>query len=566
MKYCPTCTLLFKEKIKHCPIDGDIVIDSNGHELQGKILHNRYKLIKMLGIGGMSYVYLAEHTSINRVVAVKFLFGDYVINENMVKRFHRETETLSQLHHVNCVTIIDVSPPEEIPHYFVMEYIQGSLLEEIVENEAPLEPLRALKIGIQICDALVAAHRIGIIHRDLKPLNIYLIPQASGDEVVKIVDFGLAILAWNKEEESRLTDKGVIFGTPEYLAPECAQGEIGNEQSDLYSLGIVLYEIFTGTLPFTSKSSSELIYHHINTPPPIPIITQLDGKNLIAIQSVILNALTKVPRNRYSSAEEMLEELKQCRELITSFRSLPEIYKPGDDSTTNTNIKIFSKPSNKIKIIIASIIIIGVILSLIGIYSVLKARDTLKNASYQSEDLNHYKLLQEKQSNQGNNKSIEIKGGINNKLMDQDSDLENQYNKTRDEILDSLSRKGITITDLLYFDQRIYGPWFEQSRLAQEGNFSEAQFELEKLRISVNSLDVQKLLYSKFKRIDSRFTVLKREIRVKQLKQITPLYNQIKNVFSKNQILSNEQRFITAKNIEKLSGMIEKAYKNRNIY
>lgn len=549
MRYCHKCTLLFKGNLIHCPIDGIQLIETDGSHLENVVLNNRYRLKKLIGIGGMSYVYLAEHIGMNRVVAIKFLLGDYITNEFMLKRFHRETETLSQIHHVNVVTIIDVSPKDTLPPYMVMEYLQGRLLEEILEEEKRLEIKRALKIAIQICDGLWQAHSLGIIHRDLKPGNIFVIPQTSGEEIIKIVDFGIAALAWINGKAERITERGVIFGTPEYIAPECAQGKLGDEKSDIYSLGVLLYEMVTGHLPFESEDINEIIYKHINEAPPLPIIPELPSKPLSFLQSIILKTLSKKPEDRYRNTKELLEDLKRCQELILKRESSMFIISP--DETSGIPKKLLHSTSEKIKFIWVFLLVIIVVIGIYALYTLHKAKATLNKVNVESgvgKGGNIVLPIKEEK--------IQLKSDTSNYILI-DSGLEEKYKKELSDTLKEISLKGLSISDLLYYDQRAYKPWLEQQYQAQNRNYTEALSQLSALKLIIKSLDMKRLLKTKFERLSYRIERLKQELNQKELQKILRQYNLIKLKIERIDKMDEPLVISLAKELTQFSKLVE---------
>ena len=220
------------------------------------VLGNRYEIIKKIGDGGMAFVYKAKDILLNRIVAVKVLRPEFVDDDEFLGKFKREAEAVASLSHPNIVNVYDVGEDGKV-HYIVMEYIDGQNLKEIIKNEGTLDEYTALDITKQIAMALSAAHKKGIIHRDIKPHNILI---SNEGRVVKVADFGIAKAVSN----STMTNIGSIIGSVHYFSPEQAKGKFVSNNADLYSLGIVLYEMIIGKVPFRGDSPISIALQHIN--------------------------------------------------------------------------------------------------------------------------------------------------------------------------------------------------------------------------------------------------------------------------------------------------------------
>jgi beta-lactam-binding protein with PASTA domain/tRNA A-37 threonylcarbamoyl transferase component Bud32 len=265
----------------------------------GQELGGRYEIIDRIGGGGMALVYKAHDILLHRKVAIKVLRQQYVHDEEFIRRFRREAQSAASLSHPNVVSIYDVGQQGEI-HYIVMEYIEGTNLNEKIKEKAPLQVEEAIHIASQICDALEHAHNNQIIHRDIKPHNILL----GKNGRVKVTDFGIARAATS----SHITQTGSVLGSVHYFSPEHAKGISQGEKSDLYSLGIVLYQMLTGKLPFLGESPISVALKHlqedVEDPRKInPLIPQ-------SVENIILKALRKKPEERYQSAKQMLTDLE----------------------------------------------------------------------------------------------------------------------------------------------------------------------------------------------------------------------------------------------------------------
>ncbi len=268
----------------------------------GRPFDGRYRLLGPLGTGGMATVYLAEDESLGRKVAIKILADRYAEDEQFVERFRREARSAAGLNHPNIVQIYDRGQAEGT-YYIAMEHLEGRSLKDIIGAEAPLKPDRAIDITLQILQALRFAHAHGVVHRDIKPHNIIL----ATDGRPKVTDFGIA----RAGAASQMTEVGSIIGTAQYLSPEQARGQPVQPQADLYSLGVVLYEMLTGHVPFEGDSAVAIAFKHVSEPPAPP--SELNPLVPPALEQVVMRALAKDPARRYASADEMAADLERVR-------------------------------------------------------------------------------------------------------------------------------------------------------------------------------------------------------------------------------------------------------------
>ncbi|MGH2442760.1 MAG: protein kinase domain-containing protein, partial [Chloroflexota bacterium] len=274
--------------------------------MESKRIAGRYQIEGLLGRGGMARVYLAVDTMLGRQVAVKVLNSDGVSDPTFVERFRREARSAAQLNHPNIVAVYDWGEEDRefgSTYYMVMEYIDGPTLKQVIADRAPLSEVEALDVAEQVATALDVAHGHGIIHRDVKPHNILLAP----DGWVKMTDFGIA----QATGVSRLTLENVVTGSPHYLSPEQARGDRVDARSDLYSLGIVLYEMLTGWEPFGGASVQEVLTQHVHEPPPS--LREHNAKISAVTESVVGIALAKAPSDRFADAAAMRDALRQAR-------------------------------------------------------------------------------------------------------------------------------------------------------------------------------------------------------------------------------------------------------------
>ncbi|AWB45161.1 Stk1 family PASTA domain-containing Ser/Thr kinase [Paenibacillus sp. CAA11] len=267
-----------------------------GHELGG-----RYQIIERIGGGGMALVYRAQDLLLNRNVAIKVLRQQFVHDEEFIRRFRREAQSAASLSHPNVVSIYDVGQ-EEDTHYIVMEYVEGQNLNEIIKERAPLQVDEAIRIASQICDALDHAHHNQIIHRDIKPHNILI----GRNGRVKVTDFGIA----RAVTSTTITQTGSVVGSVHYFSPEHAKGVAAGEKSDLYSLGIVLYQMLTGHLPFLGESPISVALKHLQEEFEEP--RRLNPMIPQSVENIILKSMRKNPNERYQSAKEMQLDLETC--------------------------------------------------------------------------------------------------------------------------------------------------------------------------------------------------------------------------------------------------------------
>jgi serine/threonine-protein kinase len=282
----------------------------NNDPLIDQTLDEKYYLEERLGEGGMGTVYRARHLEMDRPVAIKVLHPRFVENEAARMRFQLEARAAVRLHHANAVSVTDFGQTSDGLVYIVMELLKGPTLREILGKEAPLETARATSIMLQASAAVAAAPEAGLIHRDLKPSNILVTKSADAPAMVKVLDFGIAKLiadTLDEEDASASTLPGVPIGTPRYMSPEQHEGREITPATDVYSLGIILYEMLTGMAPFTGSSVVEIAMKHANDRPRAPreIVASIPED----VERVVLHALEKQPEARPANAEEFRQEL-----------------------------------------------------------------------------------------------------------------------------------------------------------------------------------------------------------------------------------------------------------------
>ena len=309
---------------------------------KGELIDNRYEIIKSIGEGGMANVYLAFDTILEREVAVKVLRGDLSDDEKFVRRFQREANSASSLRHPNIVEMYDVG--EDNGRYFiVMEYISGKTLKSLIKKRGALNLNEALDIMLQITSGIACAHDSYIIHRDIKPQNVMILE----DGRVKITDFGIA-MALNSNE---LTQTNSVMGSVHYLPPEQASGGGATVKSDIYSIGILMFELLTGKVPFKGDNAVEIAIKHMKE--PIPSVRSINPEIPQSVENIILKACAKNPKNRYNSVREMYDDLKNClnEDRINEERLVykyPE-HSVSDDKLVNKLETRESKNSSEVK-------------------------------------------------------------------------------------------------------------------------------------------------------------------------------------------------------------------------
>ncbi len=270
-----------------------------------------YLVTQKLGEGGMGAVYLAEHPSIGKKVALKVLHSEFSGNQEVAARFFNEAKAVNDIGHPNIVDIVDFGIIQAGMHreqlvYFIMEYLAGMTLSGLIRAEAPLPPERALGIALQVADALAASHKCGIVHRDLKPDNIMLQQRGRERDFVKLLDFGIAKLTTNVTGSSR-TRTGIVMGTPAYMSPEQCEGR-GNidHRTDIYALGILLYEMLVGRVPFIGEGYGEILVQHLTQPPTPPSQFRMLNPH---VEAVVMKALQKRMELRYPTMDEMMHAM-----------------------------------------------------------------------------------------------------------------------------------------------------------------------------------------------------------------------------------------------------------------
>jgi serine/threonine protein kinase len=304
MPVCPTCRTQSDEGVAVCPVDGTRL--ALAPRIEGRVLGDRYRIISRLGQGGMGSVYLAEHVTLGKRMAVKVLRPEFSRDEELLDRFQHEARAASQIGQENIVEVFDFGHTPEGEAYFVMEALDGESLARVLHRDGPMPVSRALPIFLQICRALGAAHQRGIVHRDLKPENVFVLRRTDGTDFVKVIDFGIA-KGPSASDAKRLTRAGSIIGTPEYMSPEQASATSIDQRSDVYAFGVLAYETLTGRLPFDGDTPLATLMKHQSDAPRPP--RQLRPELPPEVEEVVLRALMKRPEGRQQSMEELASDL-----------------------------------------------------------------------------------------------------------------------------------------------------------------------------------------------------------------------------------------------------------------
>ena len=307
MKTCPKCGVEYADQTTLCPADG-VALETEGDSLLGTTLAGKYRIEERLNEGGMGTVYRGTHVLMDKTVAVKVLRPSLAADEKIVARFSREARAASRISHPNALSVTDFGEDESGHVFLVMEYLSGRTLKQLIRDEGPLPLPRVVEITRQVGDALNAAHQQGVIHRDLKSDNIMLLDTTSGD-YAKVLDFGIAKI--NEPEgavDTNLTAPNLVIGTPQYMSPEqCSHDSEIDARSDIYSMGVILYEMLVGHVPFSGDSPTIVMMKHLQD--PVPSVLEERNDLPAAVGRVVARAMAKVPDHRYQNVPELVDDL-----------------------------------------------------------------------------------------------------------------------------------------------------------------------------------------------------------------------------------------------------------------
>jgi eukaryotic-like serine/threonine-protein kinase len=306
MKKCPKCGVEYPDTTTLCPADG-VALETTNDALLGKTLAGKYRIDARISVGGMGTVYRGTHVLMDKTVAIKVLRPSLAADEKIVARFSREARAASRISHPNALSVTDFGEDENGIVFLVMEFLSGRTLKQVIREEGSLSLARTVDIMRQVGDALNAAHSQNVVHRDLKSDNIMLLTTAVGDHA-KVLDFGIAKINEPEEYDSELTAPNLVIGTPQYMSPEqCSHDSEIDARSDIYSFGVILYEMLVGHVPFSGDSPTIVMMKHLQEPVP----SVLEERNDIppAVGRVVARAMAKLPTNRYQNINELLEDL-----------------------------------------------------------------------------------------------------------------------------------------------------------------------------------------------------------------------------------------------------------------
>jgi len=313
--------------------------------LLGRLIADRYRVLELLGRGGMGVVYKAEHARIGKVLALKLLTGELTRDSGQLARFKREAEMSSRLSHPNTVQVFDFGEADGLA-YLAMEYVRGRDLGAVVSEAGRLDAERTMRIVIQICSSLAEAHDKGIVHRDLKPENIMIVHGAAGNDVAKVLDFGLAKLR-ESNELSNVTSSGAIVGTPYYMAPEQIRGEGVTPACDVYALGALLYSCLTGTVPFDAATPMGVFTRHLTEPPQPPNARVPELGLSKGFERIIMMALSKSPSDRFPSAAALqgalVDELRGGGGSVDSLLDSKQLLSGSDEAATRDEVERYER-------------------------------------------------------------------------------------------------------------------------------------------------------------------------------------------------------------------------------
>jgi eukaryotic-like serine/threonine-protein kinase len=299
--------------------------------LIGRTLNDRYRIIEQIGSGGMGRVYKAAQAPLDRMVALKVLGAGHDRDPNFYKRFFLEASVTAKLTHPNTITLYDYGRTEDGVFFIAMEFLAGRTLSQAMQADGPLAQERVIHIAQQICRSLREAHALGIIHRDLKPANVMLLRQHDDHDFVKVLDFGLVKFFSGDTADADITNAGTFMGSPHYIAPEQARNQNPDQRCDIYSLGVLLYHMLTGRVPFTAPAPVDIILKHLHDTPVAPRELRPELDIAPELQEIVLRCMAKEPAERFQTMDELLARLKAVRAHLTG-TAAPNSVPPHDSN------------------------------------------------------------------------------------------------------------------------------------------------------------------------------------------------------------------------------------------
>ena len=305
-------------------------VGAEADPLLGRVLNDRYRVVEVIGHGGMGRVYKALQPPLDRVVALKVLGPGHDRDPNFYKRFFLEASVTAKLTHPNTITLYDYGRTDDGIFFIAMEFLNGRTLSQVMQSDGPLAQERVIHIAQQICRSLREAHSLGIIHRDLKPANVMLLLERDDHDFVKVLDFGLVKFFSGETPEADITNAGTFMGSPHYIAPEQARSQGPDQRCDIYSLGVLLYHMLTGRVPFTAAAPVDIILKHLHDAPVAPRVLRPDLTIAPGLQDLVLRCMAKDRDERFQSMDELLAQLKALRAHLAG-TSAPSSSPPGAD-------------------------------------------------------------------------------------------------------------------------------------------------------------------------------------------------------------------------------------------
>lgn len=365
MATCPTCQNRF-DAATFCPRDGTRLV---GDVAPGALLGGRYRLIRKVGAGGMGEVYEAEHVLIHRRVAVKILQRNLASDPEAIERLQREAQSTSGIGHPNIVDSLDFGWSDDGQVFLVMEWLEGENLDQRL-HRGPVDIATGLEIAAQAAAGLAEAHDRGTIHRDLKPANLFLTQDRRGALVVKVLDFGIAKLA---AHQTKLTGTGVLVGTPNYMAPEQAFGEAVDARADIYALGVILYEILTGSVPFHADSPLAVLHQHTSRMPVPPSTLAPERGISPETELLVMRCLAKKPGERFASMHALAQAIDDVRRGATP-SALPPPAPVSDGGDDDDLLRAAGVRSGRGRLVVA-LAVLGLAGSVIAVWLLYRDRD-----------------------------------------------------------------------------------------------------------------------------------------------------------------------------------------------
>jgi serine/threonine-protein kinase len=362
VKICPVCSTEYPDDVKFCPNDGQTLrAAAPASDLVGQVVADRYHVIKKLGEGGMGQVYLAEHVKMGRRSAIKVMNPSMVHDPDAVARFNREAANASRITHPNVCAIYDFGETPDGLIYLAMEFIEGEPLTDVLERESVLPVRRAVGIFLQVAEALQAAHDLGIVHRDLKPDNIMLSRRKVGDDVVKVVDFGIAKAVGGDESGQKVTKTGLVVGTPEFMSPEQLSGDTLDGRSDLYSLALVFYRMLTGKLPFEATTVQETMIKRLTDEPAKLAALRPDLTFPPGLQPVLDTALARSPVERYQAVAKFAADVASVTGIGRGHTAAVPQTRAGADAKTQLLDAPVAAPRkrSRVPVAIGAVLVLG---------------------------------------------------------------------------------------------------------------------------------------------------------------------------------------------------------------